>query len=157
MTAPLAEVQHIQQFFQIRRVRLLVVQQYREQDILLHGQLRDQVERLKHKADVPAAEDGALPLFHGKQISPVQQHLAGGRGVQPAQQIEQSALAGTALAHHGHKFALGHREAHVLQRLHGSLAGAVGLAKGLCLQQIHTKTFFRFDLSTAYHPFATAR
>ena len=77
--------------------------------------------------------------------------------LQPAQQIEQSALAGTALAHHGHKFALGHRKAHVLQRLHGSLAGAVSLAKGLCLQQIHTKTFFRFDLSTAYHPFATAR
>ena len=138
-------------------VHLPAVQLDGQDDVLPHGEHRHQIVALEHKADLPAAEDGALPLFHGKQISPVQQHLAGGRGVQPAQQIEQSALAGTALAHHGHKFALGHREAHVLQRLHGSLAGAVGLAKGLCLQQIHTKTFFRFDLSTAYHPFATAR
>ena len=52
MVAPCGQAQHRQQFFQILFIGLLVVQQHRENDILLHRQLRDQVEALEDKADI---------------------------------------------------------------------------------------------------------
>ena len=102
------KIQHGQQFFQICPVRLLVVQQHREQDVLFYGQFRDEVECLKDKTDIAAAEDRQLPVFHGKNILAINQHLAGSRRIQSTNQVEQGAFAGAGFANDRHIFAFRH-------------------------------------------------
>ena len=90
------------------RDRLLVVQQHREQDVLFYGQFRDEVECLKDKTDIAAAEDRQLPVFHGKDILAINQHLAGSRRIQSTNQVEHGAFAGAGFANDRHIFALRH-------------------------------------------------
>ena len=71
-----------------------MIQQQREDEILFDGQFRHQIETLKNKADVAAAEYGKVPFFHRENVLPVQEHPARGRGVQGADDVEQRAFAG---------------------------------------------------------------
>ena len=107
----------------------MVVQQHREQDVLLHGQFRDEVECLKDKTDITAAEDRQFPVFHGKNILAVNQHLAGSRRIQSADQIEQGAFTGAGFANDRHIFAFRHGKADIFQRMDSSFSAAVGLAE----------------------------
>ncbi|MPM39110.1 hypothetical protein SDC9_85742 [bioreactor metagenome] len=65
----------------------MVVQQYGEDDVLLNRQLGDQVKALKNKADVAAAKNGQVAVFHCKNVFAVNQHLAGGWVVKRAHHI----------------------------------------------------------------------
>lgn len=60
MVQPVAEPQHGDDFVDIRLIRPAAVEMKGEQDILIGGQLRQQVIKLKDKAYPTAPEDGAL-------------------------------------------------------------------------------------------------
>ena len=131
VAAALLQVQDRQQFLQIPFVRLPVVQQHRKDDVLFHGQLRDQVEALEDKADVPAAEHRELFLLHGKGVLAIDQHFTGGGRVQRPHHIQQRTLARTGLAYHGDILPLGNGEADIFQRVDSGFPLTVGLGERL--------------------------
>ena len=49
---------------------------YKENDILLDGQLRDKIKALKDKPDIPAPKNRQAALFHRKNILAVDEHFA---------------------------------------------------------------------------------
>src|SRR5436305_9538448 len=63
-----------------------------EEEVLLDGQRRDEVEELEDEADPLAAEEGPLPLGEGREGDAVDDHLARVRLVDARQQVEQGGL-----------------------------------------------------------------
>lgn len=90
--AALPQVEHCEQLLQVGLVRPLVVQQHREDHVLLHSQLRYQIEALKDETDVPAAEYRQISLLHRENILPIQEYLAGCGSVQSSDQIQKRAF-----------------------------------------------------------------
>ena len=58
--------------------------------------------------DIAAAEDRQLPVFHGKNILAINQHLAESRRIQSTNQVEQGAFAGAGFANDRDIFAFRH-------------------------------------------------
>jgi hypothetical protein len=71
-------------------------------NILKRAELSQQVVELKDKADPPIADDGQLSFVHSGEQLPPDAYFPACRPVQPAQQMEQRALAGPAGADHRH-------------------------------------------------------
>ena len=71
-----------------------------QQDVLAHGQRRDEVERLEDEADAGAALLGQRGLGQLRQVRPGQPHGAVGRPVQARRAVQQRALARPGRAHH---------------------------------------------------------
>ena len=113
MAAAFLQVQYAQKLLQIFFIRLPVIQQQGKNDILLHGQLRDQVEALKDKADASAAEYRQAAFLHGKNIPSVDPDLTGCGSIQPADQIQQGAFSGAGLPHYGDVFPFGNTKGSV--------------------------------------------
>ena len=87
MLPPVFQTQHLQDLIHPTLIRLPVIQQQREDDVLLHVQLRDQMKGLKDKADILSAEDSPFILVHGKYIPPVQIYFPGVGLVQPSDTV----------------------------------------------------------------------
>ena len=96
---------------------------HRHAHIFERGQGGDQVVHLEHEAHGPGAETVQIVL--PGQIVPVDDHLARGRLVQRADQVEQRRFAAAAGPHHGHKLGLLNAEVHVIQRAHFFAIAAV--------------------------------
>ena len=114
MTAAFLQIQNTQQLFQILFIRLPVIQQQRKNDILLHGQLRDQIKALENKADISASKNGQAAFLHGKNIPAVNPYLTGCGSVKRADQIQQGAFSGTGFSHHSDIFPFGNTKGHSL-------------------------------------------
>ena len=93
MVAAFVKAKHCEQFLQIGFVRFLVIEQHRKNDVLLDGQLRDEIKTLEDEADIAAAEYGQIAFLHRKNVLAVDSHTAAGRRVQRADQVEQRRFA----------------------------------------------------------------
>ena len=69
--------------------------QRRDQDVLQHAALRQQVVILEHEPDVPVAERGQVRLRQGERVHAVERDRPAGRRVERAEDVEQRALART--------------------------------------------------------------
>src|SRR5699024_2599644 len=98
MVPPFCKAQQLQYFVYRRRIGLTVVQQQGEDDILLYIQLGNKLKGLEDKADIAAAEDCALFLFHRKQVLPIHPNAAGSGGIQRTNTIQQSAFSRAGLS-----------------------------------------------------------
>jgi hypothetical protein len=61
--------------------------------VLIDVQERDQVEELEDEAGLLAPQTSGLGIAQVAHDLPVEHHLAGGRPVQPAKELQQGALA----------------------------------------------------------------
>ena len=109
------------------RIETVAVNMLRDGDVAARVQRRQQIEPLKHEADLVAAQLGALRVVHGNEIVAVHQHVPA-RGLrQSSHHIEQRGLAAARGAHHGHEFARQHFEVDAAQRRNLHLSRAVHL------------------------------
>ena len=74
----------------------------RQGHVLQRGHGRDEMEGLEQDADPIAPEQGEPVLVETAQIDAVDQHLAGGRPLDPADDRHQAGLAGARGAHHAY-------------------------------------------------------
>ena len=68
----------------------------RQEHVVLHREVGEEVEELEDQADGAPAGQRALPVAEGAEVSPEQQHAAGGGRVDAGRQVEQRRLAGSA-------------------------------------------------------------
>jgi ABC-type transport system involved in cytochrome c biogenesis ATPase subunit len=90
-------------------------QQQRQGDVLLRGQLGDELTELEDKAELIAAQLAALGLGAGVQALPGKPDLAVFRHQNAAEAMQQRRLAGPARAHDGEDLALLNRECRAAQ------------------------------------------
>src|SRR5262249_35077739 len=67
--------------------------------VLLHGQGRQQVESLKHKADPLPSQARERHLTKPAQVLAIEDDRAGGRPIEPRGKLQQRALPGPGRAH----------------------------------------------------------
>ena len=84
--------------------RSLIGQRHR--DVFHHAELLNQVVRLKHEAEVAAADTRERFIVERGDIVAAQEILPGGRPVEAPEQVEQCALARARGAHDRHEVAL---------------------------------------------------
>ena len=87
MAAAVGQPQYIQQLIDEFLIRPLIVQQKGKDHILLHIQLRDQIEGLEDKSDMLPPEYSQLRLRHGEEILAVDPDFSGSGLIQPAHHI----------------------------------------------------------------------
>src|SRR5436305_13719076 len=80
-----------------------------EEEVLLDGQRRDEVEELEDEAAPLAAEEGPLPLGEGREGAAVDAHLARVRLVDARQKVEQCGLPREAATDEHRQLAAGER------------------------------------------------
>ena len=86
-------------------LRRLILQQAGQSHILLHRQRRQQIEELEHEPDLCPAQAGQSRFVEPVDRLVLEINLAAGQDIEPAQHMEQRALAATARPHDGHEFA----------------------------------------------------
>ena len=89
----------------------------------------EQIEVLKDEPDFAVTQDGALVCGGGGNLAAIEPVLAGGGTVEAAQNVHESALAGTAGTDESDELAAVDRERDALQDGYGQIAAAVALAK----------------------------
>ena len=82
----------------------------REDDVLLRGQHRQEVEELEHEADVTAAELRQLAVAELRDRGAVDPDLTRARPVESGQDVHERRFARSRGTHHGDELALVHRE-----------------------------------------------
>ena len=112
----------------IYHVRKEALELRRQDHIFPNGEGWDQVKELKDKADVIAAEEGALALGQCRDFPAADPDLALVHQVNPAQQVEQGAFAGAAFAQDGDEFTAGDAGAGIDQHL--AQAASLGVIFG---------------------------
>ena len=103
---------------------MLAREHERQEDVVLQRERVEQVEILKHEAEVLPAERGDLLLADARERAAVQPDLALRRAVERRQNVEQRRLAGAGLAHDRDVLAALHRERDIGERLHAVAAEA---------------------------------
>src|SRR3989304_2961715 len=101
-----------------------------ERHVLARGEAGGEVVELGHEPAVPAPVAGELGLAGAREIALDKAHLAGGRRVQPAEDVEQRRLAASRGAEQHDELAGPDLEVHAAQRVHLGLAHAVDLGQG---------------------------
>ena len=135
MMPPRRKPEHLEDLINLRLLRLAIIEQQREDDVLLHVQFRHQLIRLEHKADVAPAKD--RPRFLALRNA-----------------VEQRRFATAALANDGGEFPLLERKRDVAQRFHLRLTAAVGFRQMLYVQNFHVDlaSFLQRIAGQAYNP-----
>ena len=64
-----------------------------KRDVLLHGELRQHVERLEHEAEVVAPQQRERVVVQRSQLLPAENHRPGVRRLEAGDDIEQRRLA----------------------------------------------------------------
>src|SRR5204863_232345 len=100
----------------------------RQQQILLDGEQRDEVEELEDEADVPPAEARARLLVERGEVGAVDAHAARRRPVDAGDHVEQRRLAGAAAPHQHDDLAAREGQRHRAQHDALDVAFAIGLA-----------------------------
>ncbi len=75
----------------------------RQQEVLLDGEGRDEVEELEDEADAIAPRHRALVLGEAPELPPLEEHLAGGRQVDPGDEVQQRRLPRAAAPQEHHQ------------------------------------------------------
>ena len=88
-------------------------QQRGQLDVVGDREVRDQVEELEHEADLAAAQARAAGLVGAGQVLALHAHLAAGRAVEAAEQVEQRRLAAAARPGDGDELAVRHPQVDV--------------------------------------------
>ena len=94
-----------------------VRQQQRQFHVALRREHREQVVKLEDEADVPRAPRGQLAVGQFVNALARDAHRAAGGAVQPADQVQQRALARTRRPHQRQKLARRHFQMQVLQHV----------------------------------------
>ena len=103
------------------------VEQQGQRDVLLRGQIRQQVEELEDEADLAPPEERGLVVAQLGQAVRADRDLAGRERRQAGRDVQDGALAGAARSHDRAELALGHGEREVAQDLHLRRALTEGL------------------------------
>jgi hypothetical protein len=100
--------------------------------VVQRAELGQQVVELVDEAQVLVAPQALFGRAHAGEVAPHQPHRARGRRVQPAQQVQQRALARARRAHHGQRLAALDAHAHAAQHAHVQRIGAAALPQSAC-------------------------
>ena len=87
-----------------------------QRDVLLRGQLWDELAKLEDEAEAITSQPGALLFAHRVEALAIEEDLTGVRDEDARQAVEQGRLARTARPHHGEDLAALHREAGTTKR-----------------------------------------
>ena len=121
---------------------------HRQHDVVEHGEFRQQEMKLEHEAEQRQPREGALFLVHMRGGAAADQHLAGGRQVEQAEQIEQRRFAGAGRAGDGDEFIVADGQIDVVHQRgrHDAGQDAGDVAR---LDQRHRRVRGRFALRAA--------
>ena len=100
-------------------------QRHRQRDIAEGRQRLHEVEALKDGANPLQPVVGQAPVLQILDRHPANDHPAGGRTVEAADQVEQRRFAAAGGSHDRHELARSDRQAHAVQRRHRDLAHLV--------------------------------
>src|SRR3954471_11647627 len=106
-------------------VDLAAGQGEREEDVLLGGEDRYEVEGLEDEAESITAQPGAALVVQAADLLPLDDDRARGRPVEPGEQVHQRGLARPRRTHDRGELAGGERHGHAAERVHRGLALAV--------------------------------
>jgi hypothetical protein len=90
----------------------------REQHVLGHRQLRQQVVELEDEPDMVPPQAGQRPLAEGVEIPSDEVHPSRGHSIEPGRAMQQCALARTGRAHDGDELARSDGQRHVVECQH---------------------------------------
>ena len=76
-------------------LRIAVDQRQRKRDVLVGGKDRNEIEGLKYETEMMAPKQGQLLAIQVRDALSADHHLAAGRRIQTANEVEQRGLAGT--------------------------------------------------------------
>ena len=91
--------------------------QERECHVLRHVQERDQVEELEDESGLGAARERGLLVIELADVDPIDDHLAAGRLIEAAEEMQHGRLSGPGAAHDRHELALGDGQGYPSQSL----------------------------------------
>ncbi|MNT22600.1 hypothetical protein D3C72_1579900 [compost metagenome] len=122
-------LQHIHRAF--AHLRVFAAQLQRQHHVFQRSQVAHQLERLEHKADMAAAQRGALVFVERVQVLALQVDRARAGQVQAGKQAQQRRLARSGCPHDGERFARRDGKGHVVQNRQRTCRVGYGLSKGL--------------------------
>jgi hypothetical protein len=102
-----------------RRASLLAAgsaEKQRQRDVLLGGELRDELAELEDEAETVSTEAASLLLAHRVEALTVEGDLTGVRNEDARKAVEQGRLARAARAHHGEDLAALHGQTGAAKR-----------------------------------------
>ncbi len=114
-----------EQLVEPRLVRLLARDREREEDVLLRGEHRQEVEELEDEADVLAPELRQVVVAERRDLGSGDRHGAARRLVEPGEGVHERRLARAGRAHDGDELARLDVERDAAQRVDGGRALAV--------------------------------
>jgi hypothetical protein len=109
-----------------RLARRQARQQAGQLDVVGDREVRDEVEELEDEAHLAAAQQRPGRLAELVDPAAAEVDLAGGRSVEPAEQVQQRRLAAARGPHDADELALGDRQVDTAQRRDGDPVGFVG-------------------------------
>jgi hypothetical protein len=123
------EADAVDQLVEPLLVDLAAGERERQQDVLLGGEDRHEVEGLEDEAEPIAAQPGERLVAEPADLLAVDGHGAARRRVEAREQVHQRGLAGARRAHDGGVLAGRELQGHAPERLHGRLTLAVDAAQ----------------------------
>jgi hypothetical protein len=92
MPAPRLQPDVGEQLLEPGLVRLLAGDRERQDDVLLGGEHRQEVEELEHESDVAAAKPRQLVVAHARNVLTGDLHVSLSRAVEPGEDVQQRRL-----------------------------------------------------------------
>ncbi len=117
-----------------RGVRRLAPDPQRHRDVVERAEFRQQMVELVDEAEAPVAHVAARDLGQRREVGAVDRDAARRRRVEPAEQVQQRALAGTRRADDRDRLGRLNRERHAAQHVHGGVAAAERLREPLACE-----------------------
>ena len=111
------------------RLHRLVRVEQRQFDVVERRRARQQIESLKHEADLPVAHLGQLVPAELGDVAPVEKILAAGRVVEAAEDVHQRRFAGPRWPGRRDELARLDVERHAAKRVDLHFADVVGLGE----------------------------
>jgi hypothetical protein len=100
-----------------------------KEDVLFHGQGGEEVEELEDEADFELAQAGEGVVVHGVEGQAFEVDLAGGGGVERAEDVKEGAFPAATGSGDGHDLARENFEGNASEGLHPCIAGLVGFVE----------------------------
>lgn len=123
---------------------LFPVEQKRQDDVFVRGEMRDEVVELVDKRNLSPAHGGELVVAHGGELPAREHDFALGGTLDAREDVKQGGLARAGLADHGDELPLGHGDVDAFQHLGDDIAHGIGLfdASGVKNGLAHRHLFF---------------
>src|SRR5690606_22078580 len=98
-----------------------------QRHVLTGGEARDQVVELEHEADVAATVLRQATVVRGREVLVAVPERAGGRAIEPAEDVQEGRLAAPRRAEKDHELPWGEAHVHRPQRVHTHASHLVDL------------------------------